>query len=123
MIMKKHDLVRLILIITGEHLKLDVLRERWDFSFYANCRTQDVDAAAQLLRRNSYSIEERLHSIMNLGFDYVSHWRTGLPYFVCLERERSLIIPRPHIVTPKRFWSTISRYTGSLLSTPKRRAG
>lgn len=117
------DLRQLFHRILGTGADLDYWTAHYDFSFCARCHPKNIERAATMLRDNRREISLSIRARMPSGGDMPDFPRLlpSLPYFVCLERDRSLIIPRPKFVPADIFAAAIVANTGDLLSFPKRK--
>lgn len=109
--MNEKEVRRLVYLLTGDDEIYDFLIQWHDFSFWVRCHPAHVETVAETLRAQEIDISNRLR--VEIPHSQLSHPLSILPvYFMCLERERSLIIPRPNHISPERFKDVLTPYIG-----------
>lgn len=110
--MTDDDLRQLVKRITGDDI-YDAIRDDYDFSHRLYCASKRVELVATTLRIYRYPIGHQMRrSITNVE----AWWLAELPDFVCLECDRSLVVPRPYVVSTYAFEDAVAAFVGSLAS-------
>lgn len=125
--MTDEQLRKLIRVVTGATYDFAPCKHACDCSFSMRCHPRDVEQAAFCLREYRVPIEEVLFdSVRRYEEKYIAKapplciWHVILPDFVCLERERSLVIPRPWRVPAAILAQTIFFFLGDRVALSKR---
>lgn len=87
----------------------------FDFTHCVYCRESQVEEVAALLRSNRSELHYTLTRVSGL-----SPGITTLPHCICLERTRSLIIPRPLKVAPRDLDHAVKWVAGAMVRCPPR---
>lgn len=121
--MTDKQLRQLFNTVLGGAEPLDLWTKRFDFGFWAWCRPKNVERAAHMIRESRFEIANSVHVLLDgtIRMNGLPVQFVALPYFACLERDRSLVIPRPKFVSENIFEAAIMQHTGDLLSFPKRK--